>query len=285
MQNQQQTQIEQQNNVPDIKDVPVLLLAAGLGTRAREVTQDNIPKQMIPLSNGQTVIEFGLSQLNAMGFRNFFFAIGHHGEMLRDHLIDVGEKLRDGSQDTNFNFYLNPNPLGPTGRIYSAIKHFDIKDGVVIMASDMLLPWNKFYDLLTAHTETQAVLTLALTSVTSPHMSDIRRIIVDKSSKRVAKILGKSDAAVGEDVSVAPMTSTGMYAVNGTKYSQHLELLMSQRGLTDIASVDFRNALLPHLMEHNGLYSFDIETPVLDMGTTDNINYGINNWGNYAIEQ
>lgn len=285
MQNQQQTQLEQQNNIPDIKEVPVLLLAAGLGTRAREVTHDQIPKQMIPLSNGQTVIEFGLSQLSAMGFRSFFFAIGHHGEMLRDHLVDVGDKLRVGSQDTNFNFFLNPNQLGPTGRIYSAIKHFDIKDGVVIMASDMLLPWNKFYDLLTAHTETQAVLTLALTSVTSPHMSDVRRIIVNKASKRVARILGKSDAEEIEDNSTVPMTSTGLYAVNGTRYSQHLDLLMSQRGITDIASVDFRNALLPHLMEHNGLYSFDVESPVLDMGSTDNINYGINNWSSYAIEQ
>lgn len=149
----------------------------------------------------------------------------------------------------------------------------------------MLLPWNKFYDLLSAHTETQVVLTLALTSVTSPHMSDIRRILVDKASKRVKKVLGKSDTSVEEDDSVVPMTSTGMYAVNGTKYSQHLELLMSQKGISDIASVDFRNTLLPHLMEHNGLYSFDIETPVLDMGTTDNINYGINNWNTYAIEQ
>jgi NDP-sugar pyrophosphorylase family protein len=70
----------------DIADVPVALLAGGLATRLRPITE-KIPKALVEVS-GRPFIDHQLELLKGNGIRRVVLCVGYLGEMLRDHLGD-----------------------------------------------------------------------------------------------------------------------------------------------------------------------------------------------------
>lgn len=68
----------------DIATVPVALLAGGLATRLRPITE-KIPKALIEVS-GRPFIDHQLELLRDNGIRRVVLCVGYLGEMLRDHL-------------------------------------------------------------------------------------------------------------------------------------------------------------------------------------------------------
>jgi NDP-sugar pyrophosphorylase family protein len=77
----------------DICTIPVALLAGGLATRLRPVTQ-TIPKALVPLA-GKPFIDHQIQLLHRNGIRKIVFCLGYLGEMLQDH---VGDGSRFGIQ-------------------------------------------------------------------------------------------------------------------------------------------------------------------------------------------
>jgi NDP-sugar pyrophosphorylase family protein len=75
---------------PDIADVPVALLAGGLATRLRPVTE-KIPKALVELA-GKPFIDHQLALLHRNGIRKIVFCLGYLGEMVEQHLGD-GSRL------------------------------------------------------------------------------------------------------------------------------------------------------------------------------------------------
>src|SRR3954452_19673023 len=78
-----------------IADVPVALLAGGLATRLRPVTQA-IPKALVELA-GRPFIDHQLELLHRNGVRTTVICLGHIGEQVRDHCGDgsrYGLRLR-----------------------------------------------------------------------------------------------------------------------------------------------------------------------------------------------
>jgi NDP-sugar pyrophosphorylase family protein len=71
---------------PDIADVPVALLAGGLATRLRPVTE-TIPKALVELA-GKPFIDHQLALLHRSGIRRVVMCLGHLGERVRDHCGD-----------------------------------------------------------------------------------------------------------------------------------------------------------------------------------------------------
>jgi NDP-sugar pyrophosphorylase family protein len=69
-----------------IADIPAALLAGGLATRLRPVSQ-TIPKALMPVA-GRTFIDHQLDLLYRSGIRSVVLCVGHLGEMLRDHVGD-----------------------------------------------------------------------------------------------------------------------------------------------------------------------------------------------------
>jgi NDP-sugar pyrophosphorylase family protein len=70
----------------DIADVPVALLAGGLATRLRPVTE-KIPKALVELA-GKPFIDHQLELLHRNGIRKVVFCLGYLGEMVEQHLGD-----------------------------------------------------------------------------------------------------------------------------------------------------------------------------------------------------
>lgn len=64
--------------------LPVVILAGGLATRLRPITQ-TIPKALVPVA-GRPFIDHQLAQLRSYGFSDVVLCIGYRGEMIEDHL-------------------------------------------------------------------------------------------------------------------------------------------------------------------------------------------------------
>src|SRR5262249_38103822 len=78
-----------------IADVPVALLAGGLATRLRPITQ-TIPKALVELA-GRPFIDHQLALLHRNGVRTVVMCLGYLGEQVRDHCGDgsrYGLRLR-----------------------------------------------------------------------------------------------------------------------------------------------------------------------------------------------
>lgn len=73
-------------STPDISTVPVALLAGGLATRLRPITE-KIPKALVDLA-GRPFIDWQLDLLAENGIRHVVMCLGYLGEMVRDHCGD-----------------------------------------------------------------------------------------------------------------------------------------------------------------------------------------------------
>lgn len=71
---------------PDRRDTRVILMAGGLGTRLRPLTE-TIPKPMLEIG-GRPILERIIQRLTESGFHDFTIALNYRGEMIRDHFGD-----------------------------------------------------------------------------------------------------------------------------------------------------------------------------------------------------
>jgi len=72
--------------VSDIADVPAALLAGGLATRLRPLTE-TVPKAMVPVA-GRPFIDHQLALLRRNGIRRVVLCLGYLGEQVEAHLGD-----------------------------------------------------------------------------------------------------------------------------------------------------------------------------------------------------
>jgi NDP-sugar pyrophosphorylase family protein len=111
----------------------VVLLAGGLGTRMRPLTE-TIPKALVPVL-GKPFADWQLAHLAAQGVERVTCCIGYRGEMLRDHVgdgsrfglkvswIDEGEHLR-----------------GTGGALRLALDEGALDDAFLVLFGDSYLP-------------------------------------------------------------------------------------------------------------------------------------------------
>ncbi|OZA19497.1 MAG: alcohol dehydrogenase, partial [Rhodobacterales bacterium 17-64-5] len=64
------------------RDTRVVLMAGGLGTRLRPLTE-TVPKPMLPVG-GKPILELILRTFTEQGFHDFTIALNYKGEMIRD---------------------------------------------------------------------------------------------------------------------------------------------------------------------------------------------------------
>ena len=112
-------------------DIPVAILAGGLATRLRPITE-KIPKSLVPVA-GKPFLAHQLELLRSRGIRRAVLCIGHLGEMIQR---DFGDGSAYGVRlDYSFD---GPKLLGTGGAIKSALPM--LGDEFFVLYGDSYLP-------------------------------------------------------------------------------------------------------------------------------------------------
>ena len=116
---------------PDLADWTIALLAGGLATRLRPITE-TIPKSLVTVA-GEPFLAHQLRLLHSHGFRRVVLCVGHLGEMIRE---EVGDGAAFGMR-LEYSFD-GPRLLGTGGAIQRALPL--LGDAFVILYGDSYLP-------------------------------------------------------------------------------------------------------------------------------------------------
>lgn len=131
------------------RDTRVVLMAGGLGTRLRPLTE-TVPKPMLPIG-GRPILELILRNFTEQGFRNFTISLNYKGEMIRDH-------FGDGSQfSARIDYVEESKRMGTAGAL--SLLETRPEAPFIVMNSDLLtaIPFDA---LVRFHQETGAVGTM-----------------------------------------------------------------------------------------------------------------------------
>ena len=178
------------NLLVESQETPVFLLAGGLGTRLRPLT-DNYPKPMIEIAD-RPILEHIILEFARQGFRNIYISINFKGEIIKDFFGD-GKKWGVKIQ------YVEENQrLGTAGSL-SLIQNLNI-DNILVMNGDLLTQVN-FKKLLDYHFTSDAYATVCSRAYT--HEVPFGVLLLDKT-----KVIGIHEKPV-----ITKMMSTGIYVL------------------------------------------------------------------------
>ncbi|MBU0995457.1 MAG: nucleotidyltransferase family protein [Proteobacteria bacterium] len=130
---------------------PVLLMAGGMGTRLRPLT-DDCPKPLLCIGD-KPILEIILENFIEYGFKNFFISINYKGEMIEDY-------FKDGNKwGIKITYLREKKRLGTAGAL-SLIK--DKFSGPIIVMNGDLLTQINFDQLLNFHKNNHTKATLCV---------------------------------------------------------------------------------------------------------------------------
>jgi dTDP-glucose pyrophosphorylase len=129
----------------------VLLMAGGLGTRLRPITEQ-IPKPMIEVG-GKPILESSIEALAHSGFSQFFLSVNYRADMIEDHFGD-GRGL-----GVRIDYLREGRPLGTAGGLSLLPHPPDLP--ILVMNGDVLtgLEFGAFVD---AHCDVNADMTVGV---------------------------------------------------------------------------------------------------------------------------
>ncbi|MDA3791287.1 MAG: nucleotidyltransferase family protein [Desulfobacula sp.] len=130
---------------------PVLIMAGGLGTRLRPLT-DNCPKPLLTVGN-KPILEIILDNFIDNGFYNFYISINYKGEMIEEYFGD------GSAYNISITYIKEEKQLGTAGAL-SLLESTPDKP-IIVMNGDLLTKVN-FQQLLDFHNSNQVPATLCV---------------------------------------------------------------------------------------------------------------------------
>lgn len=153
-----------------------VIMAGGKGTRISSITNDEIPKAMLPVG-GKTILEHQIECLKKSGVTDIVLVIGYLGDKIKDYLKS-GESL-----GVKISYY-EEDPLAPLGTAGSLYYLKDvINDDFIYLFGDVFLSVD-FKRMLDFHTKNSASVTLLTHPNSHPFDSDL--VKTDKEGKVLA---------------------------------------------------------------------------------------------------
>lgn len=134
----------------DIKDVRVVILAGGKGTRLRPYTTI-FPKPLMPIGD-MPILEVVLRQLKSFGFKKVTLSVNHMADLLKTFFGD-GSKF--GIEIT---YCMEDKPLGTAGSL-SLVQ--DITDTFLVMNGDLLTTID-YAEMVKKHIASKATATIGV---------------------------------------------------------------------------------------------------------------------------
>lgn len=133
-----------------MKDIRVVILAGGKGTRLRPYTTV-FPKPLMPISD-MPILEVVLRQLKYYGFRHITLSVNHMAELIQTFFGD-GQRL-----GLDISYCMEDTPLGTAGSI-SLVE--DLTDNFLVMNGDLLTTIN-YSEMVQKHIQASAQATIGV---------------------------------------------------------------------------------------------------------------------------
>ena len=189
-----------------------MVLAAGLGTRLRPLTNDR-PKALVEVA-GRSLLELTLARLRAFGIQDVIVNTHHFADMivayLRSHQ-NFGMHIEISNEDAL---------LDTGGGLKKAAYFFRDSDEAFLVHNVDVLSTIDFHQMLRSHKERKALATLAVQD-----RSTSRPLLFDERGQ----LCGRRTGTAGENELVRPVTTTqalafcGIHIVSPRIFSEMLE--------------------------------------------------------------
>jgi len=156
----------------NLKDIDVIILCGGLGTRLRPVVPDR-PKALAKIED-KTFLDILIDELLKHGFKNIILCVGHLKEQIKDHF--------NFEKDYNIVFSEEEYSLGTGGALKNA-KSLIKSDTFMVMNGDSIcnVDFKNFFDF---HIDRKATLSMVLTR--SPNTLDYGNVALDESQRIIS---------------------------------------------------------------------------------------------------
>jgi len=199
-----------------------VILAAGRGTRMRELTAD-LPKPMIEV-HGKPVLQHIVEGLRDAGIRECLIVVGYRADAVRDF-------FSDGSRYNLAIQYKTQTVQDGTGRVVELAHEFADNRPFILAYGDILVGPANYKRVVDLPDDVEAILTVTR----GEDVSKGGAVFVNEGME-VLDILEKSDRWSGLSVHAVPFYNAGLYVFRPSIFDSTAKLKPSQRGeyeLTD----------------------------------------------------
>lgn len=228
-----------------------LILAAGLGTRLRPLTE-TIPKPLVPIA-GKPLLEYHLDHLNHHGITEVLINTHYLADKIDSFLIDYKERTENNLIITTV---FEPELLGSAGTLKKNQSFFNDCTDFLIVYSDNLTDIN-YTKLLEQHKKKQGIATIASYYEHFPEQKGI--IEYDSNSKGIIKFIEKPKS---EEIT-SHYANAGLYVLNNKIFDLIADL--------DHELLDFGHHVFPTLLQKDQpMYVYTMEETLLDIGNHEN---------------
>ena len=159
-----------------------IIMAGGKGTRLRSITNDEIPKPMVPIL-GKPILQWQIETLKREGISNIVLVIGHLGNRIQEY-------FQDGSQfGVTISYFEEKEPLGTAGALAFLSPQLCENDFFLIFG-DVIFDID-LQRMMDYHNQKNAIATLFVHPNTHPYDSDL---VVCDSDNKIVKFDHKNDS-------------------------------------------------------------------------------------------
>ena len=232
-----------------MKNIDVaVIMAGGKGSRLLSITNDEIPKPMVPV-DGKPLLEYQVEKLKADGIKKIVMIVGHLGEKIVDH-------FKDGKDfGVEIDYIFEKEPLGTAGAFYYLKDKIDAKDFMLVFGDIFFdMDFDRMEDF---HFKNSALTTLLAHPNGHPYDSDL--IQTDDNGR----VIGFDSKHNVRDYWYDNMVNAGMYIIN----KRLLDLVKEP------VKTDFEKDILANQVKLGAnIYAYHTPEYVKDVGTVDRIN-------------
>lgn len=228
-----------------------LILAAGLGTRLRPLTE-TIPKPLLPIA-GKPLLAYHLDSLSRCGITDVLINTHYLHEKIEDFVLEAKKDFPDLNIQTSFEAEL----LGSAGTLKENREFFKNEEDFLIVYGDNLTNIN-YQNLLEIHEKEKGLVTIASYFEEHP---ESKGIISFDEKNRILKFIEKPK---GNQV-ISNYANAGIYVLN-KKVFEYLKQL-------DKEPLDFGHDFFPFLLgKDEDMYVYKMNEILLDIGNIENYN-------------
>lgn len=225
-------------------EMQVVILAGGLGTRLRPLTE-KIPKVLAPVL-GRPFLHFQLEYLRRAGFRKVLLLIAYLGEQIE-------RSCGDGrSWGLRIAYAREPSPMGTGGALKLAEER--LEDQFVLINGDTFLPLD-FDRLLTSFFAAPCAGLMTVYAADGAGDRDVPR----------------NNVRVGQDGFISAYDKRNPDGLNGVDAGVSVYRREVLRDAPAGRPFSFEEELLPRLIRKRGLRGLLIRERFYDMGTPENL--------------